>query len=50
MKQFGYTVPTTWQQWQTIGESVAANHPGYIIGALGDSYSDASTCRRPSAT
>jgi hypothetical protein len=41
MKQFGYTVPTTWQQWQTIGESVAANHPGYIIGALGDSYSDA---------
>ena len=32
MKQFGYTVPTTWQQWQAIGENVAANHPGYIIG------------------
>ena len=32
MKQFGYTVPTTWQQWQAIGEKVAKNHPGYIIG------------------
>ena len=41
MKQFGYTVPTTWQQWQTIGENVAAKHPGYIIGELGDSYDDA---------
>ena len=41
MKQFGYTIPTTWQQWQAIGESVATNHPGYIIGTLGDSYSDA---------
>jgi multiple sugar transport system substrate-binding protein len=41
MKQFGYTVPTTWQQWQTIGEDVAKNHPGYIIGELGNSYDDA---------
>jgi len=41
MKQFGYTVPTTWQQWQAIGEDVAKNHPGYIIGELGDSYDDA---------
>lgn len=41
MKQFGYTIPTTWQQWQSIGESVAANHPGYIIGTLGNSYDDA---------
>ena len=41
MKQFGYTVPTTWQQWQAIGEQVAKNHPGYIVGALGDSYDDA---------
>ena len=41
MKQFGYTVPTTWQQWQAIGEKVAANHPGYIIGTLGNSYDDA---------
>jgi hypothetical protein len=41
MKQFGYTVPTTWQQWQAIGEAVAKDHPGYIIGELGDSYDDA---------
>ena len=33
MKQFGYTVPTTWQQWQAIGEDVAKNHPGYVIGS-----------------
>jgi multiple sugar transport system substrate-binding protein len=41
MKQLGYTVPTTWQQWQAIGLDVAKNHPGYIIGELGDSYDDA---------
>ena len=51
MKQFGYTVPTTWQQWQTIGEDVAKNHPGYIIGELGVSYYDAIyLLRRRSAT
>jgi multiple sugar transport system substrate-binding protein len=41
MKQFGYSVPTTWQQWQTIGLDVAKNHPGYIIGTAGNSYDDA---------
>lgn len=41
MKQFGYTAPTTWQQWQGIGEKVAKDHPGYIVGAVGDSYDDA---------
>jgi multiple sugar transport system substrate-binding protein len=40
MKLFGYKVPTTWQQWQAIGENVAKNHPGYIIGSLGNSYDD----------
>ena len=38
MKQFGYSVPTTWQQWAAIGQKVAADHPGYIIGNIGDSY------------
>ena len=41
MKKFGYTIPTTWQQWQAIGENVAKNHPGYIIGTLGNSFDDA---------
>jgi ABC-type glycerol-3-phosphate transport system substrate-binding protein len=38
MTQFGYTVPTTWQQWAALGQKVAADHPGYIIGNIGDSY------------
>src|SRR3954451_16762977 len=39
MNKFGYQVPTTWQQWATLGEKVAKEHPGYIIGNTGDSYS-----------
>ncbi len=38
MNQFGYTVPKTWQQWAAIGKKVAKEHPGYIIGTVGDSY------------
>jgi ABC-type glycerol-3-phosphate transport system substrate-binding protein len=38
MKQFGYKVPTTWEQYETIGKDLAANHPGYIIGSVGDSF------------
>ena len=39
MDQFGYTVPTTWQEWAALGEKVATEHPGYIIGNIGDSFS-----------
>jgi len=39
MAQFGYTVPTTWQQWAALGQKVAAEHPGYIVGNIGDSFS-----------
>jgi ABC-type glycerol-3-phosphate transport system substrate-binding protein len=38
MTQFGYSVPTTWQQWAALGARVAKEHPGYIIGNVGDSY------------
>ena len=38
MKQFGYSVPKTWQQWAVLGKKVAKQHPGYIIGTVGDSY------------
>ena len=38
MKQFGYKVPKTWQQWAAIGTKVAKQHPGYVIGTVGDSY------------
>ncbi|HET7016148.1 MAG TPA: extracellular solute-binding protein [Streptosporangiaceae bacterium] len=38
MDKFGYTVPTTWQEWAALGQKVAKQHPGYIIGNIGDSY------------
>lgn len=38
MTQFGYTVPKTWQEWAALGQKVATEHPGYIIGNSGDSY------------
>lgn len=38
MDQFGYTVPTTWEEYQALGEKVAKEHPGYIIGTAGDAW------------
>ncbi|MER7927188.1 MULTISPECIES: ABC transporter substrate-binding protein [unclassified Streptomyces] len=38
MKQFGYAVPTTWEAYQQLGEKVAAEHPGYLVGDAGDSF------------
>ena len=42
MDQWGYTVPTTWEQYQALGEEVAKQHPGYVIGAIGDTNSQES--------
>ena len=39
MDQFGYTVPKTWQDWAALGQKVATEHPGYIVGNIGDSFS-----------
>jgi ABC-type glycerol-3-phosphate transport system substrate-binding protein len=39
MDKFGYSVPKTWQQWADLGKKVAAEHPGYIVGNSGDSFS-----------
>ncbi len=39
MDQFGYTVPTTWEELAALGEKVATEHPGYLIGAFGDALS-----------
>jgi len=36
MAQFGYTVPTTWAQYQALGVQLAKDHPGYLIGAAGE--------------
>ena len=39
MDQFRYQVPTTWQEWAALGQKVATEHPGYIVGNMGDSFS-----------
>lgn len=49
MTKFGYSVPTTWAQFEALGKKVAAQHPGYVIGTIGssndeDSYFWASEC------
>ena len=38
LDQFGYSVPTTWQQYEALGAKVAKEHPGYIIGTQGDPW------------
>lgn len=38
MKQFGYQVPTTWEQYRALGAEVAKQHPGYITGSVGDAW------------
>ncbi|MFC1406366.1 MULTISPECIES: ABC transporter substrate-binding protein [Streptacidiphilus] len=42
MDRFGYTVPTTWEQYQALGEKVAKEHPGYLVGSVGDTNSQES--------
>lgn len=39
MAQFGYQVPSTWQQFEQLGVEVAKQHPGYVVGTAGDGYS-----------
>jgi ABC-type glycerol-3-phosphate transport system substrate-binding protein len=38
LAQFGYAVPATWQDYQALGEKVAKEHPGYIVGTVGDAW------------
>lgn len=38
LKKFGYALPTTWEEYQALGEKVAKEHPGYIVGAAGDAW------------
>lgn len=38
MDQFGYQVPTTWEQFEALGLQVAKQHPGYVVGTAGDAY------------
>ena len=36
--EWGYTPPTTWEEYQDLGIKIATEHPGYISGFLGDAY------------
>ena len=37
MHQWGYTVPATWPEYEELGLRVAKEHPGWYMGAVGDS-------------
>jgi len=39
MDNWGYKVPTTWQEYEALGEQVAKDHPGYLVGSVGDTNS-----------
>ena len=36
--QFGYDIPETWEDYQALGDKLAAEHPGYILGSIGDPF------------
>ena len=36
MKEFGYSVPTTMAEYQALGQKVATEHPGYLVGSVND--------------
>jgi ABC-type glycerol-3-phosphate transport system substrate-binding protein len=42
MDKWGYQVPTTWAQYEALGLKVATDHPGYLVGAVGDTNSQES--------
>lgn len=49
MDQFGYKVPQTWEDFEALGEAVAKDHPGYVLGSidefmLGLAYLPAGRC------
>lgn len=37
-EQFGYTVPTTFDEWLALGEKLAVEHPGYSLGTVNARY------------
>lgn len=36
--EFGYEIPETWEDYQALGDKLAAEHPGYILGSIGDPF------------
>ncbi|MEV0474793.1 ABC transporter substrate-binding protein [Streptomyces prunicolor] len=39
MDKWGYQVPTTWEEYEALGTKVAKEHPGYLVGSVGDTNS-----------
>ena len=35
-RQWGYTPPSTWQQYEALSLKIATEHPGYYTGLVGD--------------
>lgn len=38
MRQWNYQVPKTWEEYQALGQRVATEHPGYLVGTAGDTF------------
>ena len=38
LDQFGYDIPETWEDYEALSDKLAAEHPGYILGSVGDSF------------
>jgi multiple sugar transport system substrate-binding protein len=36
--EFGYDVPETWEEYQDLSDQVAEEHPGYLLGSVGDAF------------
>ena len=41
--EFGYDIPTTWEEYEALGDQLAADHPGYILGSIGDPFTSVLT-------
>jgi ABC-type glycerol-3-phosphate transport system substrate-binding protein len=38
MRQWGYAVPKTWEEFEATAAKVATEHPGYLVGSAGDTF------------
>lgn len=38
LDEFGYSAPTTWEEYEELGIKLAEEHPGYILGSMGDAF------------
>jgi multiple sugar transport system substrate-binding protein len=36
--EFGYEVPETWEDYQALSDTLAAEHPGWVLGSIGDPF------------